>query len=160
MVRSLEPYAEPKLVTINGRRTSALAVVARRVRKDGRGPLNPLVVRGRGTITKAAQSKHQRWYLRERISAPLLAYAFWDPAGLRSSGLWDRDEEPDDVLSSGLVPSAGGPAGGQGERRRGQATSNTLSVFEDLHNQGMDVLMQCEGFRKETYPFNGSLKSL
>lgn len=44
------------------------------------------------------------FYLRERIRGPLL-YTFWDPAGLSSNGLWERDEEPDDVLSSGLLPS-------------------------------------------------------
>ena len=38
-------------------------------------------------------------YLRERSMGPLLLYMFWDPAGLNNKGLWERDEEPDDVLS-------------------------------------------------------------
>lgn len=37
--------------------------------------------------------------LRERSMGPLLLYVFWDPAGLSSKGLWERDEDPDDVLS-------------------------------------------------------------
>lgn len=44
------------------------------------------------------------FYLRERIRGPLLLYAFWDPAGLNSNGLWERDEEPDDVLSRYWLP--------------------------------------------------------
>lgn len=38
-------------------------------------------------------------YLRERSMGPLLLYILWEPAGLNSKGLWERDEEPDDVLS-------------------------------------------------------------
>lgn len=37
--------------------------------------------------------------LRERSIGPLLLYMFWEPAGLSSKGLWERDEDPDDVLS-------------------------------------------------------------
>lgn len=28
-----------------------------------------------------------------------LLYMFWEPPGLNNKGLWERDEEPDDVLS-------------------------------------------------------------
>jgi len=38
-------------------------------------------------------------YLRERIMGPPLLYMFWELAGLSNNGLWDRDEDPDDVLS-------------------------------------------------------------
>lgn len=38
-------------------------------------------------------------YLRERSMGPLLLYMFWEPAGLNNKGLWERDEDPDDVLS-------------------------------------------------------------
>lgn len=38
-------------------------------------------------------------YLRERSMGPLLLYMFCEPAGLNNKGLWERDEEPDDVLS-------------------------------------------------------------
>lgn len=37
--------------------------------------------------------------LRDRSMGPLLLYMFWEPAGLSSKGLWERDEDPDDVLS-------------------------------------------------------------
>lgn len=38
-------------------------------------------------------------YLRERSMGPLPLYMFWEPAGLNNKGLWERDEDPDDVLS-------------------------------------------------------------
>lgn len=41
-------------------------------------------------------------YLIERSSCPVLLYTLWDPAGLSSRGLWDLDEDPDDVLSKYL----------------------------------------------------------
>lgn len=37
--------------------------------------------------------------LRERSMGPLLLYMFWEPAGLSSKGLWEREEDPDEVLS-------------------------------------------------------------
>lgn len=45
------------------------------------------------------ESRQHISYLRERSMGPLLLYMFWEPAGLNNKGLWERDEDPDDVLS-------------------------------------------------------------
>lgn len=47
--------------------------------------------------------KQNQSHLRERIMGPPL-YMFWEFAGLSNNGLWDRDEEPDDVLSKRRPP--------------------------------------------------------
>ena len=77
-------------------------------------------------MTEPVPSEHTGVYLRERIRGPLVLYAFCDPAGLRSRGLWERDEDPEEVLSSCLLPvSIRGPQGDQHAERPTRRETNT-----------------------------------
>ena len=77
-------------------------------------------------MTEPVPSEHTGVYLRERIRGPLVLYAFCDPAGLRSRGLWERDEDPEEVLSSCLLPvSIRGPQGDQHAERPTHRETNT-----------------------------------